>query len=157
MTKDGFIDHIVEAYADTVFRISFLHTRSRSDAEDILQEVFLSMLNPPVLNDEEHLKAWIIRATINKCKNLLKSQRRKRTVPLEEAYSHAGTEPIKEEHIDLVAALQKLHEFDREILYLHYYEGYSAKEIAKIFGKSENAVFIRLNRARNELKKLLTL
>jgi len=120
-----------------------------------MQEVFLSLLKPPTFNDEEHLKAWIIRAAINKCKNLLKSH--KRSVPLDEVYNRVGAEPIKEEHIDLVAALRKLHEFDREILYLHYYEGYSAKEIAKIFGKSENAVFIRLNRARNELKKLLSL
>ncbi|MCL2797652.1 MAG: sigma-70 family RNA polymerase sigma factor [Firmicutes bacterium] len=59
-----------------------MHTRNRADAEDITQDVFLSLLNPPAFNSEEHVKAWILRATMNRCKNAARSKRRNQAVPL---------------------------------------------------------------------------
>ena len=115
-----------------------------------MQEVFLSLLKPPRFNGEEHLKAWIIRVTLNKCKNFLKSQKRRRAVSLDAGVNIGGQ--TDEERTELLDALHRLPETDRNILFLHYYEGYTAKEIAKFLGGSENAVFIRLNRARDKLK-----
>jgi len=138
-----------------VFRISFLHTRSRADAEDICQDVFISLFSAPEFSEEQQLKAWIIRVAVNKCKDFLKSKRRDRAVPLDAVSHHVGVNPLKDEYIDLIDALKKLPENDQNILYLFYYEGYSAKEIAKILDILEAAVFKRLERARDRLKGLL--
>ncbi|MCL2061850.1 MAG: RNA polymerase sigma factor [Firmicutes bacterium] len=150
-TEEIFITNSVNEYSDMVLRIAFQHTRNRHDAEDILQEVFISLMqqeNPP---EDMHLKAWLIRVTINKCKDLLKSARRKKTVSLDEAL-HYGVTMQEAAAIDEIQALPPP---DRDVLYLHYFEGYSAKEIGEIFGKSESAVFTRLKRARRRLKMLI--
>ena len=146
---------MLNTYSETVFRISFLHTKNRFDAEDIAQEVFLSLLNPPSFNGEEHIKAWVIRATVNKCKNFLRFKRRNRTVPLDAAAYNIRSEPFKDEYLDLIDAFQRLSEKDRNILYLFYYEDYAAQEIARMLVINEIAVFKRINRARDKLKKLL--
>lgn len=152
--NNDFINHIVDVYSDMIFRIAFLHTKNRSDAEDVVQDVFLSLMKQPPFNDEEHLKAWIIRVAINKCKNIVKSARRNKTVPLDE--EHHKLQSTNEEYSELIEGLQKLPEKERNILYLFYYEGYTAKEIALIMHKRENAIFVRLNRARDKLKQFLS-
>jgi len=155
IVREDFVKHILNAYSETVFRISFLHTRNRPDAEDITQDVFLSLLNPPAFNSEEHLKAWVIRATVNKCKNAARFKKRNKTVPLDAVSYRIRSEPFKEERLDVLDAFQKLPDQDRNILYLFYYEGYAAKEIAGLLEIKEAAVFKRLNRARKRLKGLL--
>lgn len=157
-SKNNFIDYAVSTCSDMLIRIAYQHTRNKSDAEDIVQEVFLALLKQPQFNydltfdtiEQEHLKAWLIRVAINKCKNYLKSAGRRRTVPLE--YVDYKLTEFQSETLE---ELQQLSEDERNILYLFYYESYSAKEIAKILNQKENAVFTRLSRARAKLKKYL--
>lgn len=157
-SKNNFIDYAVNTYSDMLIRITYQHTRNKLDAEDIVQEVFLALLKQPQFDydltidiiEEEHIKAWLIRVAINKCKNHLKSASRKKTVPL-----RAAEYKLTEFQSETLEELQQLSEEDRNILYLFYYEGYSAKEIAKILEARENAIFTRLNRARTKLKKNL--
>ncbi|MCL2796760.1 MAG: RNA polymerase sigma factor [Firmicutes bacterium] len=149
------MNRVIEQYSETVFRISVLHTKNRADAEDICQDVFLSLLKRPFAEEDGCLKAWLIRITINKCKNFLKYQKRHKTVPLDAvSYSLAG-ESFKEEHLDLMDAFNKLAEKDRSVVYLFYFEDYTAKEIARLLGKNEAVVFKRLTRAREKLKNFL--
>lgn len=74
MRNEEQIQQAIETYADTVRRICMLHLKNTSDTEDIFQEVFLKYaLSPILFKNENHEKAWIIRVTINACKDLLKS------------------------------------------------------------------------------------
>lgn len=144
------INNIVNTYGDMLYRVAYQYTRNRSEAEDITQDVFVAMLKKMPFKSEEHLKAWLIRVAINKSINYLKSSRKK-VLSLDENIDveakHSETDEIEE--------LQELPEFDRSVIYLYYYEGYSIKEIAKITGKSANSINIRLFRAREKLKTLL--
>lgn len=144
------INNIVNTYGDMLYRVAYQYTRNRSEAEDITQDVFVAMLKKLPFKSEEHLKAWLIRVAINKSINYLKSSRKK-VLSLDENIDveakHSETDEIEE--------LQELPEFDRSVIYLYYYEGYSIKEIAKITGKSANSINIRLFRAREKLKTLL--
>lgn len=144
------INYIVNAYGDMLYRVAYQYTRNRSEAEDITQDVFVAMLKKLPFKSEEHLKAWLIRVAINKSINYLKSSRKK-VLSLDENID------VATEHRDRaeIEELQELPEFDRSVIYLYYYEGYSIKEIAKITGKSANSINIRLFRAREKLKILL--
>jgi len=145
-----FITSVVEEYADMIVRIAFNYTRNMFDAEDIAQSVFLSLLSAPYFKDKTHLKAWLIRTAINKAKDLLKSARKKRTLPLEAAEKYFAPETIS-----VLDEIEKLQNKDRTIVYLFYFEGYKAKEIGNILNLKERAVLVRLKRARDKLKILL--
>lgn len=142
-------DKLVEAYGDTLFRIALQYTGNVQEAEDITQEAFVAMLKKIPFDSEEHAKRWLIRVTINKCKDYYKSARRK-NLPLDENVNATYIQQNEE-----IEELEKLEPLDRSIIYLFYYEGYSAKEIAKMIGKTRNAVNIRLSRARENLRELL--
>lgn len=144
------INYIVNTYGDMLYRVAYQYTRNRSEAEDVTQDVFVAMLKKIPFKSEEHLKAWLIRVAINKSINYLKSSRKK-VLSLDENID------VATEHRDRaeIEELQELPEFDRNVIYLYYYEGYSIKEIAKITGKSANSINIRLFRAREKLKTLL--
>lgn len=145
------INYIVDTYGDMLYRVAYQYTRNRSEAEDITQDVFVAMLKKMPFKSEEHLKAWIIRVAINKSINYLKSNRKK-VLSLDENIDVAGEQAFDRDEIE---ELQSLPRFDRSVIYLYYYEGYSIKEIAKITGKSANSINIRLFRAREKLKTLL--
>lgn len=143
----------VNKYLDTILRIAFHHTQNNADAEDITQDVFLTLMRKaPGLNDENHLKAWLIRVAINKCKDLLKSAAKKRNTSLESA---ALKYSLNKEDTGVMECINKLSSLERDVVYLHYYEGLTAKEIGDIVGKKENAVFTRLKRIRVKLREML--
>ena len=140
------------AYADMVYRLAFLRTRSSSDAEDVLQEVFLRVLRRrPLWNDAEHQKAWFLKVTVNCSKTLLTSAFRRQTVP--ETEDAALT--MMEHDTDVYAAVLALPEKYRTVVHLHYYEGYGVKEIAGVLRLPENTVKSHLFRARDMLREQL--
>lgn len=154
MRSEQGVNRAVEKYADTVFRICILHLKNKSDAEDIFQEVFLKFaLNDQEFENANHEKAWIIRVTINACKDLIKSFFRSRTISIDELISVADEE--KEDLSYVLEAVLKLPVKYRDAIYLHYYEGYSALEIGEILGKNENTVYSILSRGRSMLKESL--
>lgn len=154
MRSEQDVNCAVEKYADTVFRICILHLKNKSDAEDIFQEVFLKFaLNDKEFENANHEKAWIIRVTINACKDLIKSFFRSRTISIDELISVADEE--KEDLSYVLEAVLKLPVKYRDAIYLHYYEGYSAFEIGEILGKNENTVYSILSRGRSMLKESL--
>lgn len=142
-------DEIVEAFGDLVFRLALQYTGIRQEAEDIAQETFLAMLKKLPFKSAEHAKRWLIKVIVNKCKDYYKSARRK-NLPLDENVKLTYFQEMQG-----LEELEKLEPLDRSIIYLFYFEGYSAKEIAVMIGKTRNAVNIRLMRARETLKGLL--
>ena len=142
---------VIGRYGDMVMRIAYQNTRDRAESEDIVQEVFLALFLRPLPKSEEHLKAWLIRVTINKSRNVIKSARRK-VLPLDERIAPPSSWEHPSEAEDVFEALFALPQDERNALYLFYYEGYSAKEIGKMLRRSENAVYILLSRARKRLR-----
>ena len=144
----------IERYGDMVRRLCLVHLKNPADTEDIFQNVFLKyVLSPVVFESPEHEKAWLIRVTINACKDLVKSFFRSRTVPLEELLDQPA--PLSEEHREVLEAVLALPRKYRDAVYLHYYEGYTAAEIGKLLGKNTNTVYTLLTRARERLRETL--
>ena len=144
----------IERYGDMVRRLCLVHLKNPADTEDIFQNVFLKyVLSPVVFESPEHEKAWLIRVTINACKDLVKSFFRSCTVPLEELLDQPA--PLSEEHKEVLEAVLALPPKYRDAVYLHYYEGYTAAEIGKLLGKNTNTVYTLLTRAREQLRKTL--
>ena len=154
MRSEQEVNRAIERYADTVRRICFVHLKNRADTEDIFQTVFVKyLLHGEPFASEEHERAWIIRVTLNACKDLLKSFFRSRTAPLEELTDRAM--PAETEQREVLQAVLALPVPYRDVIYLHYYEGYTAPEIAGILGKNVNTVYTRLTRARGLLRQAL--
>lgn len=153
MRSEQEVNRAVEQYADTVRRICLVHLKNYADTEDIFQTVFVKyLLHTAPFASPEHERAWIIRVTINACKDLLRSVFRRRTLSLEEVAEQPAP---ADEHRAVLQAVQALPAAYRDVVYLHYYEGYTAPEIAEILGKNVNTVYTRLTRARGLLRRTL--
>lgn len=147
--KDAF-SFAFKQFTDTVYRIALHNTSNFSDAEDVTQEVFIKLLESnKAFRDSEHLKAWLIRVTINLCRDKMKKLSRETLVENVLPYNRV------EEKTDVLEAVKALPEKYRNAVYLHYYEGYSAKEIGKILDAKENTVLSWLSRGRDALRKEL--
>lgn len=131
-----------------------IHLKNYADTEDIFQTVFLKYaLSSVVFESPEHEKAWLIRVTVNACKDLLKSFFRSRTVSLDELLEHPAQLPP--DHREVLEAVLALPTKYRDAVYLHYYEGYTAPEIGRILGKNTNSVYTLLTRSRQMLREKL--
>ena len=145
----------VRQYSNMILRICFTYSLGRADAQDICQNVFLKLLQSDRRFDSEgETRAFIIRMTVNECKDVLKSGWRRRSVPLDELIERE-TSFLPEENTGLLSAVQRLPVKYREAVYLYYYEGYNAEEIAAMVGAKPAAVRQRLARAREKLRKEL--
>lgn len=145
----------IEKYSDMVKRICFLHLKNEYDTEDIFQNVFIKyLLYDGEFESPQHEKAWFIRVTLNLCKDFLKSAFRKNTVSIDSLSENTPAEENSEKR-EILAAVLSLPEKYKNAVYLHYFEGYTAGEIAGIIGKKENTVYTLLARAREKLKKML--
>lgn len=154
MRSEREANRAIELYADMVRRICFLHLKNFADTEDIFQTVFLKyVLYDGEFESAEHEKAWFIRVTINACKDLLKSLFRHSTVSMDALAQEAASPDIDQQYVlDAVLSLPAKY---KDTIYLYYFEGYSAKEIAKILKRSENTIFSLLSRGRSMLKDIL--
>lgn len=148
---NGFIQSSVIRYSQTVAKTAYSYLKNTSDAEDITQEVFLILMQKqPIFENEEHLKAWLIRVTINKCKNHLKSGWFKSNNPLPEDIPYLPPEQNK-----ILSAVLSLDIKYRLPVHLYYYEGYSIKEIAEIMKLPNSTISTRLARGRKILKNMI--
>ena len=142
-------------YADTVRRICMVHLKNESDTEDIFQTVFLKyVLHSAPFESEEHEKAWIIRVTINACKDLMKSFFRSKVVSLD-LQQAGGTPEADPEYREVLEAVLNLPPKYKDVVYLYYYEGYTAVEISRLLRKNVNTVYTLLTRAKQILKQAL--
>ena len=145
----------VQRYAQMILRLCFTYSLGRADAEDVCQNVFLKLLQcDRRFADEGETRAFIIRMTINECKDALKSGWRRRTVPLDELIEREAP-GLPAQDSGVLAAVQRLPLKYREAVYLYYYEGYNTEEIAALAGVKPAAVRQRLARAREKLRKEL--
>lgn len=150
MRAESDVVRAIEQYADTVRRVAFVHLEDRADVDDIYQTVFMRYaLRDEPFRDEGHERAWIIRVTINACRDLVKSAYRSRTVPLDSVLE-PRSEAV-EDHRDVLEAVAALPLPQRQVVYLHYYEGYTAPEMARILEKKTSTIYTLMLRARRAL------
>ena len=154
MRSEQEVSRAIDQYADTVQRLCMIYLKNQADTEDIFQNVFLKYATSTVdFESEEHEKAWLIRVTINACKDLLRSFFRSRTVSMEEVLDQPA--PLPPDTRGVLEAVLALPQKYRNVVYLHYYEGYTAPEISRILGKNVNTVYTLLNRSRQMLRDTL--
>ena len=140
---------LVTRYEKTLYRAALAVVGNVHDAEDAVQETFLKVYEKrnPVFESTEHEKAWLIKVTVNCCRNKLMSSWFRKMGPLLETY------PAKdEEQQELMEQVMALAPKYRAVIHLYYYEGYSTAEVAEILGKKEGTVRSLMSRARNQLK-----
>lgn len=145
---------IITKYLDCIYRVAVNGCKNYADAEDIVQNTFVKLWErDEEFDNEEHLKKWLIRVTVNECNSLWRSAWKKCTAYLEELTQ----EPVfsTPEKSNLYFAVRELPQKYRQIVHLYYFEEYSVKEIAEIMNLSETAVQTRLLRARQKLKEIL--
>lgn len=145
------MDHaaLFREYRDDVYRLAVSYTKSREDAEDVCQSVFLKLMEQRNFQPGKE-KQWLLRVTANECRNLLRSHWWKTTVPMEDTI--AVEPPEINEVLQSVLALEPKY---RVVVYLHYYEMLSTGEIASLLHITRSAVTTRLSRARQILKTKL--
>lgn len=131
-----------------------IHLKNYADTEDIFQTVFLKyVLSSVSFENEEHERAWFIRVTINACKDLLKNFFRSHTVSMEEVLEQSAE--IEQDHREVLEAVLSLPARYRDVVYLYYYEEYTAPQIGRILGKNVNTIYTLLNRAKKILREKL--
>ena len=142
-------EEVYYRYSDMVYRLALARCKSRPDAEDILQDVFMRYVRRnPTFDSSEHQRAWMIRTTINCSNSFLSSTWRKNTTEL--------TDDIPEtmqEESDVYAAVLRLPKQQRTAIHLFYYEGYHIDEIAALMESNQSTVKSWLRRARERLEK----
>lgn len=144
------VQELFETYRNMVWRLALQYTGAPEDAEDVSQAVFLKAMENIHKLEPGKEKAWLCRVTVNQCRSLYRSPWRRKTVPLED------TMPAPDEESRAVwRALGELPGKDRAAVYLHYFEGFSVKEIAEQMGVTTSAVTSRLQRARAKMKEAL--
>ena len=144
----------IERYSDTVQRLCMVHLKNDADTEDIFQTVFLKyVLSSVSFENDEPEKAWFIRVTINACKDLLKSFFRSHTVSLDNVMEQSAELPP--DYRDVWEAVFSLPQKYRDVVYLHYFEDYTAPQISRILGKNVNTIYTLLTRSKQMLKEKL--
>ena len=146
---------IYDKYSNAVYRMAFAYCKNKADAEDIMQEVFINRFSADIVfEDEAKEKSWLLKVTVNKCRDMFRSLRYKyslTSIPLEEADIIYETQ----EESDVYHAVMSLPNKYRTVIHLFYYEEYTIKEISAITGDKETAIQTQLYRARKKLKDIL--
>lgn len=144
----------LDRHADMVRRLCLIHLKNQADSEDVFQTVFMKyVLSSAVFENEEHEKAWFIRVTINACRDLLRSFFHSRTVPLEELIELPAD--ASSDAREVLGAVLELPQKYRDVVYLHYFEGYTAVEIGQMLKKNVNTVYSLLARSKKLLRERL--
>ena len=148
------VDELIACYQDNLYAVAFNICKNQMDAEDVVQETFVQYYTTKKqFEDQQHLRAWLIRVAINKAKNLTRTFWRRNKCALEDYMEILTFEDTDSRN--LFEEVMKLPDKYRIIIHLFYYEDYSVKEIAKILKLSESNVKTRLSRGRTLLRNTL--
>lgn len=158
--KNGteYISHLFSEHGDEILRVCFLYLRNREDAEDAAMEAFSRALsNADNFRGNSQPRTWLMRIAINVCKDMLKSHTRRANLgsaPLEDIPAKDELS-CQEDRLAVSSAISSLPTIYREAAVLHFYNGFTIKESAKIAGITQTAMAFRIKKAKELLKKLL--
>ena len=142
-----------EKYMDTVFRVAYGWLKNPDDANDVTQDVLIELYKTDkAFESDAHLKNWLIRVTVNRCKMLFRSPWRRHEYFFDSGLTLSS---VLRRDGDLFKALLALDKNYRVPLLLCYYVGYTTAEAASMLGIPEKTVSTRLFRARAKLRTIL--
>ena len=145
------LEELIEAYQKSLYAAAFNICRNTDDANDVVQDTFIQYYTTKKqFQDEEHLKAWLLRVAINRAKDISRSFWKKNRLSIED---YADAVPFESrEETGLFEAVMRLPEKYREVIHLYYYEDLYIKETARILRITEGSVKMRLSRGRSFLR-----
>ena len=150
--KSEEVVRLFDLYSNDLYKFAVSYLGSKHDAEDIVQEVFSKLLDKHVSFVNKNERAYLMTMAANKCKDHLKTSSRS-DVDLESEEWHLQYyDGFTERNKAVFDELMRLEEQFRVPIYLHYYAGYSYKEISGILRLSEAAVAMRINRGKERLR-----
>ena len=148
------VQELVALYQNSLFAVAFNVCKNAQDAEDIVQDTFIQYYTmEKEFDNEQHIRAWLLRVAINKAKNANHTFWRRNKLSLEDYMETLTFETPQSEN--LFETVMQLPEKYRIVIHLFYYEDYSVREIADILQLNESNVKVRLSRGRSLLKKVL--
>ena len=148
------LQELVTLYQDNLFAVAFNICKNTQDAEDVVQDTFIRYYTlKKEFDSRQHIRAWLIRVTINRAKNVNHTFWRRNKLSLEDYMETLSFETRESEN--LFETVMKLPEKYRIVIHLFYYEDYSVNEIADILKISESNVKVRLSRGRRLLRGAL--
>lgn len=150
--SEKYFKQVYKRNADTVYKVCFIYLKgNKANVEDAVQTTFLQMLKKEMIfENENHEKAWLITVASNTCKNMLKRKHNK-NISLDEYQIDVASNENKDNK-SILEALFNLPDKYKQIIYMHYYEGYSGVEISKMLGIKENTIYSYLSKGREMLK-----
>lgn len=149
MTMD--VERVVVVYSLFLRKIAFTYVKSVHDAEDVVQDVFVAYIRQqPRFESQDHERSWLIRVTMNKSKDFVKSGWFKNRFEIPENLTY-----LQKEQTKVLEAVLGLEDKYRLPIHLHYYEGYSINEIAILLSIKPATIGTRLARGRKQIKKIL--
>lgn len=147
------VEKALDLFGNDILRLAYSYLKSREDAEDIVQDALIRfMQSAKVFEEEEHMKAWLLRVAANLCKDRLKSASHQREVAIPEGYEVAASREEPQGENDILEKVMALPEKYRSVIHLYYFEEYSTREIADILDKKESTIRSLLKRGREKLK-----
>ena len=155
MINEEYLIRLLDRYGSSMLRLACTYLKNRADAEDAVQDVFLKLVQKqPHFNDENHEKAYLLKATANVCRNKLLLFWYRNVGSIDDEKELCFTDEYDSDSC-VFEAVMKLPVKFRTVVHLYYYEGYKTAEIANLLGKSDAAVRSDLHRARKQLKDML--
>lgn len=154
LRTDDSAEEIIDRYSDLIYRVAYMNVKVKADADDVFQQVwYIYFKKEQIFDSEEHRRNWLINVTLKCCKKIYSSYRYKNTVLLEDF--PLLKEEMPEKDYDVYNAVLNLPEKYRSVIYLYYYESFTAEEIGKILKTNSSTIRSRLKRGREKLKEQL--
>ncbi len=155
---EGRFEALYEKYASDVLRVSYFYLGDRHQAEDVTQDVFVRLLTSAPDLEEGHEKPWLLKVALNRCRDIWRAAWVKRVVLGSPAMELTPAPDRMDENLEkqeLLACIRRLPADFRDVILLHYYQGYGIAEIAKMLGVPEGTISSRLSRGRKKLEDIL--
>ena len=166
VTHAAFVEHAMEEFGSMVYVLAYSRTQNVADAQDVAQDVFCRLLtSDAAFTDDEHVKAWLIRVTINRCRELHRSAWNKHAITTDELTLLEGGTQLDNDVADV--ALEELERNElwrhimtlpeelRDVVVLYYVQGLTSADIARALNRPPATIRTRLHRARQQLKQAL--
>ncbi len=151
-------EELYARFATDVLRVCYFYLGDRQKAEDVCQDVFVKLITTAPELHEGKEKAWLLKVALNRCRDLWRGGWVRRVVLGHPAFELIpGPDEFRqaEEKQALMAAVNRLPADFKDVVLLHYYQGYGVAEIAVMLGIAEGTVSSRLSRARSKLQTIL--
>lgn len=149
---DQMATEALDTYGNAILRCAYSYLHNMADAEEILQDTLLKLLTAaPGFESEEHKKAWLLKVAANLSKNRIEYNALRDCDELDESLAAEGREDLS----FVWEAVKQLPTQYREVIHLHYYEGYSTEEMARILSRNPSTIRSDLRRGREKLKSVL--